>query len=413
MLKVDRTGLTPLPLGASSGLEVGDQLVAIGNALDLSGGPTVTTGIVSATGRSLSEENGVTLTDMIQTDTAINPGNSGGPLFNMAGQVVGINTAVAGQAQNIGFAISIDHAKSLIEQLQQGDVPAHALLGVGTQPSQDGKGVEVAQVDPGSAADKAGLQQGDVITKVDGTVIDGPDTLGGVIAGHKPGDQVSVTYTRDGASHDGHGHARSLPDGQLIARRRGSERGEPDGVGGVVRLTLACRARSVSPHRSSTTCAVTTGSAGSVIRRPWAARLPAGRVQGQQPAGPSRSTSRGLERLAGRAPHGDPAPRAGALVPARRTWCRTAGTADPPAVDPVVVERQLAAGGVLRAAGGVGADHRGAEAEQAGEAVDRADRLLRGHPDDERQLDGVDVAEAGDDALVEQGAGQRLVGGLA
>ena len=120
----------------------------------------MTTGIVSATGRSLNEENGVALSDMIQTDTAINPGNSGGPLLNMAGQVVGINTAVAGEAQNIGFAISIDHAKSLIEQLQQGDVPAHAMLGVGTQPTEDGTGVEVAEVDPGSAAAKAGLQAG-------------------------------------------------------------------------------------------------------------------------------------------------------------------------------------------------------------------------------------------------------------
>jgi putative serine protease PepD len=202
VLKVDRTGLTPLPLGSSSDLQVGDQLVAIGNALDLSGGPTVTTGIVSATGRSLDEENGVALSDMIQTDTAINPGNSGGPLLNMAGQVVGINTAVAGEAQNIGFAISIDHAKSLIEQLQQGDVPAHAMLGVATQPTQAGTGVEIAQVDSGSAAAKAGLQQGDVITSVDGTATDDPDTLGGVIADHKPGDQVKVTYTRDGASHD-------------------------------------------------------------------------------------------------------------------------------------------------------------------------------------------------------------------
>jgi putative serine protease PepD len=201
VLKVDRAGLTPLAQGSSSSLEVGDQLVAIGNALDLSGGPTVTTGIVSATGRSLSEENGVTLTDMIQTDTAINPGNSGGPLLNMAGEVVGINTAVAGQAQNIGFAISIDHAKSLIEQLQQGDVPAHALLGVVTQPSPDGNGVEVVQVDPGSGAETAGLRAGDVITKVDSTVIDGPDTLGGVIAGHQPGDKVTVTYTRDGVDH--------------------------------------------------------------------------------------------------------------------------------------------------------------------------------------------------------------------
>ena len=201
VLKVDRSGLTPLPMGNSSALQVGDQLVAIGNALDLSGGPTVTTGIVSATGRSLDEENGVELTDMIQTDTAINPGNSGGPLLNMAGQVVGINTAVAGQAQNIGFAISIDHAKTLLGQLEKGQVPAHAQLGVGIQPTTDGNGVTVANVNSGSAAAKAGLRTGDIITKVDGTAIDTPDTLGAAIAAHQPGDHVTVTYTRDGTSH--------------------------------------------------------------------------------------------------------------------------------------------------------------------------------------------------------------------
>ena len=91
---------------------------------------------------------------MIQTDTAINPGNSGGPLLNMAGQVVGINTAVAGQAQNIGFAISIDHAKTLLGQLEKGQVPAHAQLGVGIQPTTDGNGVTVANVNSGSAAAK-------------------------------------------------------------------------------------------------------------------------------------------------------------------------------------------------------------------------------------------------------------------
>ena len=137
---------------------------------------------------------------MIQTDTAINPGNSGGPLLNMAGQVVGINTAVAGQAQNIGFAISIDHAKSLIGPLEKGQVPAHAALGVAVQPTDDGHGVAVVSVDPGSAADKAGLQNGDVITKVDDTAIDSPDTLGATIAGHQPADHVTVTYTRDGSS---------------------------------------------------------------------------------------------------------------------------------------------------------------------------------------------------------------------
>ena len=200
VLKVDRSGLTPLPMGSSSALQVGDQLVAIGNALDLSGGPTVTTGIVSAKGRSLNEENGVELTDMIQTDTAINPGNSGGPLLDMAGQVVGINTAVAGQAQNIGFAISIDHAKALIGPLEKGQVPAHAVLGVAVQPTDDGHGVAVATVDPASGADKAGLQTGDVITKVGDTVIDSPDTLGAAVAAHQPGDHVKVTYTRDGAT---------------------------------------------------------------------------------------------------------------------------------------------------------------------------------------------------------------------
>jgi putative serine protease PepD len=201
VLKVDRSGLTPLPMGDSSELQVGDQLVAIGNALDLSGGPTVTTGIVSATGRSLDEENGVELTDMIQTDTAINPGNSGGPLLNTAGQVVGINTAVAGQAQNIGFAISIDHARTLLGQLQKGQVPVHAQLGVRVQPTNDGNGVLVVSVDPGSAAAEAGLRTGDVITKVDDGVIDSPDTLGAAIAAHQPGDQVTVTYTRNGSGN--------------------------------------------------------------------------------------------------------------------------------------------------------------------------------------------------------------------
>ena len=134
------TASTALPLGYSGDLQIGDQVVAIGNALDLSGAPTVTTGIVSATGRSLDEPNGTHLTNLLQTDTAINPGNSGGPLLDMQGEVVGINTAIAGQAQNIGFAIAIDPAKALIDQLQTGKVPAHALLGVSTQAVESGRG---------------------------------------------------------------------------------------------------------------------------------------------------------------------------------------------------------------------------------------------------------------------------------
>ena len=111
---------------------------------------------------------------MIQTDTAINPGNSGGPLLNMAGQVVGINTAVAGQAQNIGFAISIDHAKSLIDELQKGTShPRPARRG---RPSRRTTTAASSSpnVDPGTAAAKAGLEPGDVITKVDDTTIEDP-----------------------------------------------------------------------------------------------------------------------------------------------------------------------------------------------------------------------------------------------
>jgi putative serine protease PepD len=198
VLKVDRTGLPALPLGSSASLQIGDQVVAIGNALDLSGEPTVTTGIISATGRSLDEPNGTHLSNLLQTDTAINPGNSGGPLLDMRGDVVGINTAIAGQAQNIGFAIAIDPAKALIDQLQSGKVPAHALLGVTTQPVQSGGGAQVADVSAGSAADKAGIEQGDVITKLDSTAITSPDDLANAVAAHQPGDTVTVTLQRDG-----------------------------------------------------------------------------------------------------------------------------------------------------------------------------------------------------------------------
>jgi putative serine protease PepD len=195
---VTKDGLTALPLGKSGDLQIGDQVVAIGNALDLSGAPTVTTGIVSATGRSLDEPNGTHLTNLLQTDTAINPGNSGGPLLDMRGEVVGINTAIAGQAQNIGFAIAIDPAKALIDQLQSGEVPEHALLGVSTQPADHG--VEVVDVSAGSAADDAGLQVGDVITKVDDQAVATPDDLATAIGAHQPGDEVTVHFTRDGAA---------------------------------------------------------------------------------------------------------------------------------------------------------------------------------------------------------------------
>ena len=196
VLKVERTDLTPLALGSSDELQVGEQLVAIGNALDLSGEPTVTTGIVSATGRFIVEQNGARLANLIQTDTAINPGNSGGPLLNMRGEVIGVNTAVAGQAQNIGFAIAIDPALRIIDDLRNGVLPDHALLGVSSQPTEGDEGVELLEITPGSSADAAGFEVGDVIIAVGDTGIDEPEDLAREIAEQAPGDLVTVTVVR-------------------------------------------------------------------------------------------------------------------------------------------------------------------------------------------------------------------------
>jgi putative serine protease PepD len=205
------SGLKTVALGQSADLKVGDDVIAIGNALDLDGGLTVTEGIVSALNRTLSDS-GENLTGLIQTDAAINPGNSGGPLVNAAGQVVGMNTAVAGDAQNIGFAIAIDKAKPIIDGLRAGkgsanaSATAQAYLGVSTQtldattasslglPSTTG--AYVTTVDPASAAAKAGLLVGDVITSIGGTATKTSDQLAAAVRSHQPGDTVTVAWTR-------------------------------------------------------------------------------------------------------------------------------------------------------------------------------------------------------------------------
>ena len=180
-------------------MQVGDAVVAIGNALDLGAEPTVTGGLISAKGRTITEPNGAVLVDLFQTDAAISPGNSGGPLLDMTGHVVGINTAVAGEGQNIGFAIAINRAIELIDQLRNGETPQHALLGVTTQPNPNGDdGAVVVDVQAGSAAAAAGIREGDIITRLDGDVVDGPEALAALIAGHRPGDEVTVELERDG-----------------------------------------------------------------------------------------------------------------------------------------------------------------------------------------------------------------------
>jgi S1-C subfamily serine protease len=206
------SGLPTVQLGSSSSMHVGDPVVAIGNALDLPGGPTVTQGIVSAIGRPL-QGGTEDLFNLIQTDAAINPGNSGGPLVNAAGQVIGMNTAVidqanAGQsAQNLGFAIAVDTIKPLIPQLQTGHA-SRAFLGVSTTDVTPDvanrlglnvtQGAIVTQVQPSSTAAAAGLQNNDVIIRFDGKPIANAGDLVTAIRGRNPGDRVAIVVNRAG-----------------------------------------------------------------------------------------------------------------------------------------------------------------------------------------------------------------------
>jgi putative serine protease PepD len=218
LLKIDNTSNLPtVTFGNSSKAVVGDAVVAIGNALGLSAGtPTVTQGIVSALGRSVTA-GGIgtqteTLQNLIQTDAAINAGNSGGPLIDTAGQVIAMNTAVAGtssdgtSSQNIGFAIPIAQVESLLPQLQKGGqgVSGGGYLGVdittltsalrhqyGFTPTS---GAVLLTVVAGSPAAKAGLVQGDVIVNIDGKTVASAEDLQKVIQAAKPGQSVTITY---------------------------------------------------------------------------------------------------------------------------------------------------------------------------------------------------------------------------
>ena len=206
VMKVDASDLPVATLGDSAALKVGDDVIAIGNALALEGGPTVTRGIVSAEDRSITAESGTRLEHVIQTDTAINPGNSGGPLVNSAGEVVGINTAVAGDAQNIGFSIAINAAKPIIEELRQGTTRTRPFLGVKMftlTPSiaqelgiKAESGALVADVTAGSGAEVAGISNGDVITSIDGKDVKAAEDVTSAVGAHKPGDEIKVTYRR-------------------------------------------------------------------------------------------------------------------------------------------------------------------------------------------------------------------------
>ena len=199
-------------------------MVAIGNALALPGGPTVTQGVVSALNRTVQEPGdqpntpGPFLFNAVQTDAAINPGNSGGALVNLDGQVIGINTLGAGQAEpgvqaeGIGFAISINTAKPIADQLVATGRAVHPYLGIQYAPLTPSiaaqlratvtDGIVIGAVQQGSPAASAGLQPRDIVTAVDGQALPEESSFAEVLSSHKPGDTVTLRVVRDGNQQD-------------------------------------------------------------------------------------------------------------------------------------------------------------------------------------------------------------------
>ena len=202
VLKIDpkQADLHPLQLGASDRLRPGDLAIAIGSPFGLEG--TVTSGIVSALGRTITAPNGFAISNAIQTDAAINPGNSGGPLLDAQGRVIGVNSQIqtnGGSNQNsgVGFAVPVDAIKRALPALEQGKSVRHAFLGVSTQAAANG-GATVGDVVAGGPAAKAGLERGDVIVSIGGARVSGPDDVAAAVNARKPGDKVAVLVERGG-----------------------------------------------------------------------------------------------------------------------------------------------------------------------------------------------------------------------
>jgi S1-C subfamily serine protease len=225
ILDVDAEGMATVPMGSSGSLELGQPVVAIGYALGLEGGPSVTSGIVSSLTRQIEvqdpgcqEECGTDQTrvysDVIQTDAAINPGNSGGPLVDLAGNVVGINSAGTTTAENVGFAIQIDSARATILQAAENPDEPVAYMGIlNPLPVSDpqvqfqfdppvDQGVLIQDVVPDGAAERAGIQPGDVVIVFEGEPIESNDDLLTAIRSHQPGDRVEVVVVRGDGERD-------------------------------------------------------------------------------------------------------------------------------------------------------------------------------------------------------------------
>ena len=219
VLKIDASGLTAIEIGSSSDLVVGEWVMAVGSPFGLE--QSVSTGIVSATSRttsalnssssSSSSSSSAVYTNMIQTDAAINPGNSGGALVDKDGKLIGVNTLIAsssGSSSGVGFAIPVDYAMNIAQQIIDGKTPSHAQLGVsGTTVNSQiaqrynlpvSSGAYVTSVSVGSSAANAGIQEGDIITKCGDTTISSSTDLVLAVRSHSVGDTVSVTYNRNG-----------------------------------------------------------------------------------------------------------------------------------------------------------------------------------------------------------------------
>ncbi len=206
---VDVEDLEPARLGDSTMLEVGEDVIAIGHAMGLRGAPTVSKGVVSALGRAVDTTHNTTIVDLIQTDASINPGNSGGPLVNSRAEVIGINTVVVSLGQGIGFAININDAKEVARQIIDQGFVRRGYLGVlplalnplvaaqlGLDPEIEG--ILLRRVLPDSAADDAGLKDGDIIISMGDQPLRNTGELSKFLISHQPGDVVNVTVLREG-----------------------------------------------------------------------------------------------------------------------------------------------------------------------------------------------------------------------
>ncbi len=208
VIKIDASGLVPATLGKSSDLLVGEDVVAIGYALGFEGAPTVSKGVVSALGRTIDTDRHITMSDLIQTDASVNPGNSGGPLVNRMAEVIGINTAVIRGVQGIGFAINIDDATLVAQQLvDQGFVrrgymgvlydTLNSILALRLGLDADAKGVLLRRVVPNTPAADAGLQPGDVIIEMGGQTLRNTAELSKLLMSHQSGDTLDIVVLRN------------------------------------------------------------------------------------------------------------------------------------------------------------------------------------------------------------------------